>query len=229
MNEGDKIRIAPSILSADFSRLGEEVRAVVDAGADLIHVDVMDGRFVPPITVGPLVVEAVRRVTDGKVPLDVHLMVAEPESQMEDFARAGADWISVHAETVRHLHGTLQALKTLGVRAGVAVNPGTPLAAVEEVLEEADYLLVMSVNPGFAGQRFIPSSLGKLARLRAMLEERGLGSVGIEVDGGIKEDNIARVAAAGARSFVAGSAVFGGGDPGEKLRALRKAAQGGAG
>jgi ribulose-phosphate 3-epimerase len=199
------IRIAPSILSADFGRLGDEVRACEEAGADLIHVDVMDGRFVPNITIGPVVVEAVRRAT--KLPLDVHLMIEEPERYVDDFARAGADLISVHVEACRHLHRVLQQIRAAGKLAGAVLNPATPIDAVQHVLGELSLVLVMSVNPGFGGQKFIPSTLQKLGALRREIDARGL-TVDVEVDGGIKIDNVAEVAAAGANVFVSGSGVF---------------------
>lgn len=198
--------IAPSILSADFSRLGEEVRAVEAAGADWIHADVMDGHFVPNITFGPLVVAAVRQIT--RLPIDVHLMIENPDRYIQAFAEAGADWISVQAETCPHLNRAVQQIKEAGAKAGVVLNPSTPLAALDWVLEYADYILIMSVNPGFGGQAFIDNSLEKIRRLRRLIDERGLATL-IEVDGGIKEDNIAQVAAAGAEVFVAGSAIFG--------------------
>ena len=213
------IRIAPSILSADFSRLAEEVRAIEAAGADDVHVDVMDGRFVPNITIGPLVVEAVRRVT--KLPIDAHLMIVEPERYVEAFAKAGADVISVHAEVSPHLHRTLQAIRAAGARPAVALNPSTPLDAVEWVLDDCEMVLVMTVNPGFGGQRYIPACTEKVRRLRAVADARGL-TLDIEVDGGIKPDSVAPVAAAGANVFVAGTAVFGAPDYGAAVRAIRE-------
>ncbi len=198
--------IAPSILSADFTRLGEEVNAVAAAGADWIHADVMDGHFVPNITFGPEIVAAVRRVTG--LPIDVHLMIEKPERYIQAFAAAGADWISVQVETCPHLNRTVQQIKESGARAGVVLNPSTPLSTLDWVLEHCDYVLIMSVNPGFGGQAFIGNSLEKIRRLRRMIDERGL-TTRIEVDGGIKENNIAEVAAAGAEVFVAGSAIFG--------------------
>ena len=199
-------KIAPSILSADFSRLGEEVRAVATAGADYIHVDVMDGRFVPNITIGPLVVDAVRKVT--KLPLDVHLMIADPDRYIPDFAAAGADIIVVHAEATNHLHRTIQLIRSLGKRAGASLNPATPLNCLEYVLDELDLVLLMTVNPGFGGQSFIEACIPKIHALRGMLDKRGLETE-LEVDGGVKTDNIARISHAGADVFVAGSAVFG--------------------
>ena len=202
-----KVVISPSILSADFSRLGEEVRAVDEAGADWIHVDVMDGRFVPNITIGPLIVEALRPVTQK--PLDVHLMIVEPEKYVEDFAKAGADIISIHAEhnASPHLHRTLCQIKELGKQAGVVLNPSSPLDLIDYVLEVCDLILIMSVDPGFGGQSFIPAVLLKIKRLRETCEERGLDPW-IEVDGGLKGNNTWQVLEAGANAIVAGSAVF---------------------
>ncbi len=202
----DRIVIAPSILSADFGRLADEVRAVEAAGADWIHVDVMDGRFVPNITLGPPVVKAIRAAT--KLPVDVHLMIVEPERYVEDFARAGADVISVHVEACVHLHRTLQHIHHLGTRAGVVLNPSTSEVVVEYVMGEADLVLVMSVNPGFGGQGFIADVLPKVRKLRAMAEARGR-AIDIEIDGGIAPGTAALATAAGARVLVAGSAVFG--------------------
>lgn len=199
--------ISPSILSADFSRLGEEIRAADQAGADWIHVDVMDGRFVPNITIGPLIVQAIRPLTEK--PLDVHLMIVEPEKYVADFAEAGADIISVHAEhnASPHLHRTLSLIRELGKQAGVVLNPGTPLTLIEHVLEVCDLVLIMSVNPGFGGQSFIPAVLPKIRQLRQMCDERGLDPW-IEVDGGLKTNNTWQVLEAGANAIVAGSAVF---------------------
>ena len=217
------IKIAPSILSADFARLGEEVQAVARAGADYIHVDVMDGHFVPNITIGPLVVEAVRKVTDR--PLDVHLMIENPDRYIADFAKAGADIITVHQEAVPHLHRTVQLIKGLGKKAGVSINPATPAATLDVILDDLDLVLVMTVNPGFGGQGFIDSGLAKIAALRHEIDRRGL-IVELEVDGGVKPDNIARIAAAGAEVFVAGSAVFGTPDYTATIRELRQRATG---
>jgi ribulose-phosphate 3-epimerase len=214
-------RIAPSILSADFGRLAEEIRAVDEAGADWIHVDVMDGRFVPNITIGPLVVEAVRKAT--KKPLDVHLMIVEPERYVEDFAKAGSDIITVHAEACTHLHRTLQQIRGLGKRAGVSLNPHTPEDVLRYVLPDIDLVLVMSVNPGFGGQAFIPSSLEKLRRLRALIDGSGY-DIDLEVDGGVKPGTAHKVMDAGADAIVAGSAVFGAGPAryADAIRAIRE-------
>ncbi|OGR03334.1 MAG: ribulose-phosphate 3-epimerase [Deltaproteobacteria bacterium RIFOXYD12_FULL_53_23] len=212
--------IAPSILSADFTRLGEEISAVAQAGADVIHIDVMDGHFVPNITIGPLVVKAVRRITD--LPLDVHLMIENADAYLEDFAKAGADWITVHVETGYHLHRTIHRIKELGKKAGAVLNPATPLTSLEEILPDLDLVMLMTVNPGFGGQSFIESSLTKIARLKKMIDERGL-AVGIEVDGGVSPQTIGAIAAAGANIFVAGSAVFGQNDY-QKVIAELKAA-----
>ncbi|HET7754100.1 MAG TPA: ribulose-phosphate 3-epimerase [Anaeromyxobacteraceae bacterium] len=213
------VRIAPSILSADFGRLADEVRAVEAAGADWIHVDVMDGRFVPNITIGPLVVEAVRKVT--RLPIDAHLMIVEPERYVEAFAKAGADLVSVHAEVSPHLHRTLQAIRAAGARPAVALNPSTSLTAVEYVLGDCEMVLVMTVNPGFGGQKYIDACTEKVRRLREMADARGL-QLEIEVDGGIKPDTVARVAQAGANVFVAGTAVFGAGDYAAAIRGIRE-------
>nr|WP_321466244.1 ribulose-phosphate 3-epimerase [uncultured Desulfobulbus sp.] len=203
------VMIAPSILSADFSRLGEEIKAVEAAGADVIHIDVMDGHFVPNITIGPLVVKAARQVTD--LPLDVHLMITQPDRYLQDFIDAGADWVTVHVEACTHLHRTLGYIRSQGKKAGAVLNPATSLSTLEYVLAELDLVMLMSVNPGFGGQSFIESSLEKISRLRAMLDQVNPES-GIEVDGGISPATIARVAKAGANIFVAGSAVYGAAD-----------------
>jgi len=199
------IKLAPSALAADYARLGEQVREAAAAGADYIHVDVMDGRFVPNISVGPLVVEALRRATD--LPLDVHLMIAEPERQIEAFAQAGASILTVHPEASPHLHRLVQMTKDLGVGSGVALNPASPLCLIEEVLAEVDLVLLMTVNPGWGGQAFLPSVLPKIRRLRRLLDEQGLAAE-LEVDGGITAETAPRVVEAGARVLVAGSAVF---------------------
>jgi ribulose-phosphate 3-epimerase len=217
------VRVAPSILSADFGRLAEEVRAVEAAGADVIHVDVMDGRFVPNITIGPLVVRAVRAAT--KLPVDVHLMIVEPERYVEEFAGAGADLISVHLEASPHLHRTVQQIKALGKKASVAVNPHTPIAGLDVVLPDLDMVLLMSVNPGFGGQRFISAVVPKIEALRAEITRRGLAT-DIEVDGGIAPDTVATVTKAGANVLVAGSAIFGA--PGGDYRGAIAALRGGA-
>ena len=200
------MKIAPSILSADFSRLGEEIQAVEAGGADWIHVDVMDGHFVPNITIGPVVTAGARRATD--LPLDVHLMISNPDDYVDDFVKAGADWVTVHAEACTHLHRTLARIGELGAKAGVALNPATPLSAIEDVVEHLDLLLIMSVNPGFGGQSYIPRSSDKLRRARAMLDAAG-SSAELQVDGGVGSSNIAEVAATGASVIVAGSAVYG--------------------
>jgi len=198
--------IAPSILSADFTKLGQEIGAVVKAGADIIHVDVMDGHFVPNITIGPLVVKAARQATH--LPLDVHLMIANPDRYLEDFAAAGADWITVHVEACIHLHRTIHMIKELGKKAGAVLNPATPLETLDYILEDVDLVMLMSVNPGFGGQSFIPSSIEKIRKLKKMIDDRGCRA-GIEVDGGISPVTIGAVAEAGANIFVAGSAIFG--------------------
>jgi ribulose-phosphate 3-epimerase len=213
------IKIAPSILSADFARLGEDVLAVDRAGADYIHVDVMDGHFVPNITIGPLVVSALRKVTAK--PLDVHLMIEHPDRYIPAFANAGADIITVHQEAVPHLHRTVQLIKSLGKKAGVSLNPATPFETLNVILDELDLVLVMSVNPGFGGQEFIPSVLDKIQSLRQRICQRGLAAE-LEVDGGIKLDNIRDVVAAGADVLVAGSAVFNTADYTATIRALRE-------
>lgn len=199
------VKIAPSILSADFMRLGEEVRAAEAAGADLLHIDIMDGHFVPNITIGPFVVEAIRKTTS--LPLDVHLMIEDPDKFIKDFISAGADYLTVHVETSVHLHRTINWIRESGVKAGVSLNPATPVWSLDNILSEIDLVLVMSVNPGFGGQSFIPRSLEKIRALRCILSERGLPA-SIEVDGGVKPDNAREVAEAGADILVMGSAFF---------------------
>ena len=211
--------IAPSILSADFSKLGAEIKSVEDAGADWIHVDVMDGHFVPNITIGPLIVEAARRSTS--LPLDVHLMIENPERFIADFAKAGADLISVQVEACTHLHRTIQMIKESGLRAGVVLNPSTPLSAIEWVLKDVDFIMIMSVNPGFGGQNFISSSLDKISTLRGMLQDRGLTPL-IEIDGGVNEKTIKNISDAGADVFVAGSAIFKSPDYQKTIATFRK-------
>jgi len=214
------IEIAPSILSADFARLGEQIKTVEQAGASLLHVDVMDGQFVPNITVGLPVVKAISRAT--RLPIDAHLMIVEPGRYAESFVKAGANMVSIHIEADPHAHRTLSAIRAAGAQAGIAFNPATPLSALEEAIKFADYALLMSVNPGFGGQEFIPESLDKVRRLRKMIDERGLRTR-IEIDGGIDIDNIADITGAGAEIIVAGSAIFGAGDPGVAVRKLREA------
>jgi ribulose-phosphate 3-epimerase len=214
--------IAPSILSADFSRLGEQVETVLDAGARVVHVDVMDGHFVPPITIGPLIVEAIRELVHGRdAILDVHLMIERPERQVEAFAQAGADVITIHPESTPNIHYGLKLIRELGCKAGVAINPGTPVAAVEPVAGIVDLCLCMSVNPGWGGQRYIPSSTQRLAELRELLPY----DVVLEVDGGISLETIDDARDAGAQLFVAGSSVFGAGDPAAAFRALAEKLQ----
>lgn len=215
------VEIAPSILSADFTRLGEQIAAVENAGAAYIHVDVMDGHFVPNLTVGPFIVDWVRRTT--KLPIDTHLMIENPDNFIGAFAAAGANLISVHPEATYHLHRTIGLIHQSGCRAGVVLNPATPLSMIEEVLTDVDYVLVMSVNPGFGGQKFISSTLEKLRRLRAMIQASG-SRARIEIDGGIGIENAAAVVAAGAEILVAGSAVFGKTDPAKALQELLDAA-----
>jgi len=218
MTTSTRTLVAPSILSADLGRLADEVKAVESAGADWIHVDVMDGRFVPPITMGPLVVEAVRRAT--ALPLDVHLMVVEPERHLADFVKAGASSLTVHAEVCPHLHRTLEQIRSAGAQPAVALNPSTSLAAVEEVLGEVEMVLVMGVNPGWGGQSFIPSALDKIRRLRAMLDARG-SKAHLEVDGGVNATTAPQLVAAGVDVLVAGHGVFRAGDYGKAIALLR--------
>jgi ribulose-phosphate 3-epimerase len=220
------IKIAPSILSADFAALGEAIRAAERGGADLIHVDVMDGHFVPNFTVGPPVVRAVKRV--ATVPLDVHLMINQPDLFIGAFAEAGASMISVHVEVLPHLHRTVTFIRSLGVKAGVVLNPSTPVVALEEIAGDVDYVLVMSVNPGFGGQTFIPRSESKVRAVRALLDQAG-SRAPVEVDGGVDETNAGRLVSAGASILVAGQAIFGSPDIAGAIRGLRAAAEAGAG
>lgn len=215
------VLIAPSILSADFAALGTAIAAAERGGADLIHVDVMDGHFVPNITIGPPVVSSIKRV--ATVPLDVHLMITDPDRYIDAFASAGAAMMSVHVEVLPHLHRTIQAIKALGVKAGVVLNPSTPVGSLEDIAGDVDYVLVMSVNPGFGGQRFIPRSETKIAAVRALLDRAG-NPAPVEVDGGIDRTTIARVIKAGARMIVAGAAVFHTPDPERAVRELKAAA-----
>ena len=215
------IELAPSILSADFARLGEQVRAASDGGASVIHVDIMDGHFVPNLTIGPPVVKSLRKVT--QLPLDCHLMIENPDEFIPAFAEAGANWISVHQEACRHLHRTLHLIKSHDCLAGVVINPATPVETLSEVLDIVDYVLVMSVNPGFGGQKFIPSTLHKMRALAWMRAERS-HHYRIEVDGGVALETVAEVVQAGAEILVAGNAVFGSGDPKKNAEALLKAA-----
>ena len=201
----NQIKISPSILSADFTRLADQVREAEEAGVDYIHVDVMDGHFVPNITIGPLVVKALRPIT--KLPLDVHLMIENPEFYIEDFSKAGADIITVHQEATPHLHRTIQQIHDLGIKAGVSINPSTSVRTLDEIICDVDLILVMSVNPGFGGQSYIHSCTNKIRKVREMLDERGV-SADLEVDGGVNVDTVNEVISAGANAFVAGSAIF---------------------
>lgn len=216
------IKIAPSILSADFAKLGAEIQEVEQHGGDQIHVDVMDGHFVPNITLGPLVVDAIRPHT--KLPLDVHLMIEQPDRYVADFAKAGADYISVHAEACIHLHRTLYMIKEQGCTCGVVLNPASPLTLIEPILDDVDFVLLMTVNPGFGGQAFISSVLRKIKQLRTMMNERGRLDFDIEVDGGIQADTAAEVCKAGANVLVAGNAIFGQADRAAAIDAIRKGA-----
>lgn len=211
--------IAPSILSADFTRLGEDIKAVDNAGADWIHIDVMDGQFVPNISYGPIIVEAAKKVTN--LPLDVHLMIVTPDLRIPDFVSAGADLISVHAEACTHLNRTLQFIKESGVKAGVALNPATSLSTIEWSLDYLDFVLIMSVNPGFGGQKFIPSCVDKIRSLKKMIDGRGL-DIRIQVDGGVNKSTVKDISAAGADVFVAGSAIFGTSNYAETIAEMKK-------
>lgn len=217
------VKLAPSILSADFSRLGEQVALVEEAGVEYLHIDVMDGHFVPNITIGPLVVEALRPMS--KLVFDVHLMIENPDKYVEQFVKAGADIVGIHVEAAPHLHRSVQLIKSFGVKASVSLNPATPLSAIEYILQDVDMVLVMSVNPGFGGQKFISGVLPKISALRSMIKEQGL-NVDIQVDGGINPENAGRVVAAGANVLVAGSAVFGAADIPGAVDALRNACRG---
>ena len=212
------VKIAPSILSADFSKLENEIKKVEQAGADLLHIDIMDGHFVPNLTFGPPVVSSIRKVS--KLPFDVHLMINNPDAFLAEFVRAGADMITIHAETAPHLHRLLQTIKDYGIRSGIALNPATSISVVEEVLDMTDMVLIMSVNPGFGGQKFIPSSISKIARLKKMIEDRNL-NIDIEVDGGITQQNAQPVIQAGANILVAGSAVYGAADMADAIKNIR--------
>jgi ribulose-phosphate 3-epimerase len=221
MSGAPAVRIAPSILSANFAHLGDDVARIEAGGADFVHVDVMDGHFVPNITIGPLVVAALKRVT--KLPLDVHLMISEPDRYLEAFVAAGAAMITVHAEVLPHLHRTLTHIRHLGARAGVALNPSTPVAAIGDVMAQLDHVLVMSVNPGFGGQSFIPRTFDRIDEARLMLQAAG-STAAIEVDGGVDTTNAAALVARGVTILVAGSAIFSQADPAEATRQLRRAA-----
>lgn len=207
----NSVKIAPSLLSADFSRLGADIEMVEKGGAEVIHYDVMDGHFVPNLTIGPLVLKDIRKCT--QLPIDVHLMIENPDQYIPDFAKAGADWISVHVETCTHLHRTIQLIKELGKKAGVVLNPHTPLSSIDEILPELDFVLIMSVNPGFGGQKLISSCIDKIVKLKATLKERGLDHIFIEIDGGVKLDNLKSVIDAGTDVVVSGSGIFNTEDP----------------
>lgn len=212
------VKIAPSILSADFAKLGEEIIDVEKGGADFIHVDVMDGHFVPNITIGPLIVEAIRPIT--KLPLDVHLMIENPDQYIETFAKAGADYITVHVEACRHLHRTIQHIKSFGVKAGVVLNPATPVETIQHVLQDIDMVLLMSVNPGFGGQKFIPEVLPKIRKVKEMAEQKGL-HIEIEIDGGVNQETAKQCVEAGATVLVAGSAVYNEKDRAKAISSIR--------
>lgn len=215
------IKIAPSILSADFARLKEEIQIVEQGGADILHIDVMDGHFVPNLSIGPPVVRAIKKYTG--LPMDVHLMITNPDIFIEQFADAGANYLTVHIEVCHHLHRTIHEIKKYGIKAGVSLNPATPLNTLDEILPELDMVLIMSVNPGFGGQKFIPSCLTKIKRLRQKLDELNLFQIEIEVDGGISHSNIREVADAGATIFVAGSAIFNASEPAEMVQKMKAA------
>jgi ribulose-phosphate 3-epimerase len=217
------ICLAPSILSADFANLGRDIEAVTRGGADQIHVDVMDGHFVPNISIGVPVVKSLRKAT--KLPLDVHLMISDPDRYLEAFVDAGANMLSVHVEVLPHLHRTIAQIKKLGAKAGVVLNPSTPVTAIEEIAADVDFVLVMSVNPGFGGQVFIPHSIKKIQGVRALLDHAGNSAAPIEVDGGVDLTTIEKVVHAGARWFVAGNAIFGSGDPEQNARAIKNKAE----
>jgi ribulose-phosphate 3-epimerase len=216
-----KLRIAPSILAADFAHLADQIKAVETGGAHMLHVDVMDGHFVPNITIGPPVVRSVRAVTS--LPLDVHLMVNEPDRFIESFVKAGSSILTVHVEAVKHLDRTIEFIRSYGVGVGVALNPATPISSIEHALDLVDMVLIMSVNPGFGGQKFIPYTIRKIQRLKEMIDARGLGT-DIEVDGGINDETIGEVVGAGAEVIVAGSAIFGGADPGQRVKEMMEMA-----
>ena len=212
------VKIAPSILSADFSKLGEEILAVEKGGADYIHIDVMDGHFVPNITIGPLIVDAIRPIT--KLPLDVHLMIENPDQYIEAFAKAGADYITVHVEASRHLHRTIQNIKSYGVKAGVVLNPATPVESIQHIIADIDMVLLMSVNPGFGGQKFIPEVLPKIRKVKEMAEQKGL-DIEIEIDGGVNPETAKLCMEAGANVLVAGSAIYNEEDYAKAISLLR--------
>lgn len=215
-------KIAPSILSADFSRLGEEIAKIEEAGADLIHIDVMDGHFVPNLTVGPLAIEALRKIT--RLPLDVHLMIDNPDQMIQDFVKAGADYLTVHVEVLRHMHRTVQSIREKGVRCGIALNPATSLSVIENIIGDINLLLLMSVNPGFGGQTFIPFMVEKARAAKMMINERGT-DVELEIDGGIKIENIEKISKSGVDIFVAGTAVFGNKDYKWAIDEMRRRAE----